>query len=157
MKKLHRIIAIVGAGFILAITPGCSESVSFPDVQAAADEDAAVQYRGNEYKCHIRYIDKDTASVTLLSPEEISGLTFTRSNDGCACSLGSLMCRGGSLSSASLAGEVFRVYDTLASSEPEPVKKCDDGSYEFTCDGMKIYTDVSGRVLSLKDKELKIN
>ena len=136
--------------------PGCAGDVSFPAVQAAADDDAVVSYRGMDYKCHIRYIDKDTASVTLLSPEDITGLTFTRSNDGCSCSLGSLMCRGGVMNSDSLAGEVFRVYDTLAASEPEPAEKCDDGSYKFTCGDIQICTDSSGNVTSLKDPHLQL-
>lgn len=148
---------MIAAGIIITIMSGCSGEVSFPEVQAAADEDAAVNYRGKEYKCHIRYINKDTASVTLLSPEEILGLTFTRSNDGCVCALGSLQCRGGTISSASLAGEVFRAYDTIAESEPVPVKKLDDGSYEFTCDGMSFCTDMSGHVLSLNASDFKIN
>lgn len=141
---------------ILMLT-GCSANDSFPEIQAAADSDADIRYNGTEYRCHIRYIDNATSSVTLLSPEEISGLTFTRSSGEYTCSLGKLLCKGEDLPDNSLPKEIFRVYDSIANTDPEPLVKHTDGSCEFRCGEIKLTTDSSGRPVFSDSKSITIS
>ena len=135
---------------------GCSESGSVPEIQAAADCDASVVYRDAEYLCHIRYVDRNTASVTLLSPEGVSGLTFTRGGGEYSCSLGALLCRNTAAEEGSLYDEVFGVFDILAETAPDSVRRAADDRFEFTYDGMTLTADGSGRPLSTKNGNITI-
>ena len=141
--------------FVL-LSAGCSDGGGCPTVHAETDADVQVCYNDTEYLCHIRYISNDTAALTLLTPSDISGLTFTRSNGECALGLGSLMCRGGGLSGATLADEVFRVYDAITTSEPEFLGRDADGVCEFLCDGLTIRTDSGGGLISSSSDKIKL-
>ncbi len=117
----------------MLIPAGCTTAPSCPDVHAAVDTDMTLQYGKTEYTCHVRYVTKNNAVLTLLSPENLSGLTFHRSDSICTLSLGTLVCKGTQLlpQDTALAEAVFSVFDRLA----DPALSCtgttSDGNYTF--------------------------
>lgn len=155
MKKFTFVSAAVP--LCIAVLGGCTASESVPEIQAAADCDAAVVYRDTEYRCHIHYVNRNTAAVTVLSPPDISGLTFTRSGGEYSCSLGSLLCRNNAVNKGSLADEVFGVFDLLAGAQPESVKKTGDDRYEFRYSNMLLTADGSGHPLKADNGKILID
>ena len=157
MKK--RLITLWTALLLMLIPAGCTTAPSCPDVHAAVDTDMTLQYGGTEYTCHVRYVTKNNAVLTLLSPENLSGLTFHRSDSICTLSLGTLVCKGTQLlpQDTALAEAVFSVFDRLA----DPALSCtgttSDGNYTFalsSAPALSLLTDSSGQPLSIRTDTL---
>ena len=127
---------LISAGLIILSQTGCGAADSFPGIQAAQDTDLILGCGGAEYKCHIGYVSKDTASLTFLSPEPLSGMSFRRTDSGNVIALGSLLCKGagGSLLSGSAAFKVFGVYDRINENEPAVREKLENGNFRFSDD-----------------------
>ena len=157
MKK--RLITLWTALLLMLIPAGCTTAPSCPDVHAAVDTDMTLQYGKTEYTCHVRYVTKNNAVLTLLSPENLSGLTFHRSDSICTLSLGTLVCKGTQLlpQDTALAEAVFSVFDRLA----DPALSCtgttSDGNYTFalsSAPALSLITDSSGQPLSIRTDTL---
>ena len=61
------------------------------------ERDCIINYFGKDYNCTLSFLNDNVESVTLNSPETMSGLSFRCSNGKYTVSLGSLICNSDSL------------------------------------------------------------
>ena len=141
-------------GTALLTLAGCSGTAAPPAIHAATDTDMTLHYGDTDYLCHICYVNKNNASLTLSSPDTLSGLTFHRTNGRYSLSLGSLLCKGGNLfpNSGVPAKDVLSAFDDLSDSSLTCTGQTEDGTYTFTLpssDSFSLTTDSSGSPLAI--------
>ncbi len=94
MKKL---IAALSAMILMISAGACSEKDNTPELRLEKERNCVINYLGNDYNCTLGFLSDNVESVTLNSPENLSGLSFRCSNGKYTISLGSLICRSDSL------------------------------------------------------------
>ena len=149
---------LTGLSLFLLLT-GCSSGSSVPTVRSATDSDAAVSFQGREYPCHINYVNKNTAVLTLKDPETLAGLTFQRSDGVYSLSLGTLVCKNVPLTNrnSAIAVQVLSAFDRISGDPPAFVRQHDSNCYEFSDGDITVLTDAEGHLLSLRSDQLTID
>lgn len=71
----------------------CSASVKIPDVVTNINNSAVVEYGSTKYECHITRLTDDVVSISINSPESLSGLTFRRADGKYSVSYDELLCK----------------------------------------------------------------
>lgn len=131
------------------ITAGCTQQDTPPTINAAMNSDIDITYSGSTYNCSINYIDPQTASITINSPETLKGMKFTRSDSGITLSLGSLQCKS-NFKLTSDSSFIPTVLDILDNADSAIFSQKKGDLYEFTVHtkngDFKIYTDSQGNV-----------
>lgn len=157
MKKLSCIMAII---ISLVFCTSCSENIKIPEVKSAVENNAAVTISNTDYHCRISYVNDHVSSVSFLSPENIKGLTFTKSENGRTASLGSLICK--SQNSAFSQNSVFgRITNVLSQIKPDNVKFISKKNdlYMFSLKDnpvCKFFTDENGNIKSVSADDIRI-
>ncbi len=140
------------------IMHGCSES-SPPKINCAYEGNAGIVYNGMECKGHISYVNTDTASVSISSPETLKGIKFSRSDGSCTFSLDNLLCRSGCrlTNNNSFESCLFSAFDGISKGNLT-LKDEKDGIYTFVSDENDITcdTDKSGKLISVKTPDIEI-
>lgn len=121
---------------IAAVPAGCTAAESFPEIKTTADTDLSVEYGGTEYTCHMSYISRDTAALSVTAPQSLKGISFRRTDNDDMISLGSLLCKGmgNTALKASVPYKVFDIYDRITEKKPEIIKKVENGCFIFSDD-----------------------
>ncbi len=157
MKKLSYIITIITT---LILCTSCSETVKIPEVKSAVENNAAVTIDNTNYQCRISYVSDNVSSVSFTSPDNIKGLTFAKSQNNRAVSLGSLICK--SENSAFSQNAVFaKITGVLSKIKPDNVKFLSKKNdlYMFSLKDnpvCKFFTDENGNIQSVSDEHIKI-
>lgn len=154
MKKSLGVLT-VGMLAVMCSLTGCNGAASpeVPTVHAEVDTDMTLHDGSTDYACHVQYVSKDNATLTLSSPESLAGMTFHRSNGAYTLSLGSLLCKGGRLlpEQGALVQRTLAVFDALPDAEMSCLGQDTDGSYTFVLpSGDAIVTDSQGQWLSVR-------
>lgn len=158
MKKLFSVTAII---ISVIFCTSCSENVKIPEVKSAVENNAAVTLGNTDYQCRISYVSDNVSSVSFLSPENIKGMTFTKSENNRAVSLGSLICK--SENSAFSQNSVFgKITNVLSKIKPDNVKFISKKNdlYMFSLKDnpvCKFFTDENGNLQSVSADDIKIN
>ena len=96
--RLKKFTAVFMTGLSLLCFTSCdSNQQSAPPLTVSPDKDCIVKYGGEEYKCSIKYISSSVESITVKSPENISGMTFRYSDGKFTLSYGTLICKSENL------------------------------------------------------------
>lgn len=90
MKKVSSVFFLF---LMILIFCSCSESTKIPDIVTNINSNAVVQYGSTEYDCHITRLTDGVISVSINSPENLSGLTFRRADGKYSVSYDELLCR----------------------------------------------------------------
>lgn len=139
----------------------CTQGGSAPEINAAVDSNAEVRLGDMNVGCHITYVNEGMASMTISSPDTLSGLRFSRADGKNSMSLGSLLCRSEKSMpvSSSLPQQVFSALDTVRSSDMKLLEE-KDGEYTFSGVGsgtdITVVTDSTGKPLRLENEQLRI-
>lgn len=158
MKKLPASIALACMLFTLT---SCSGGNNAPDIRVADESDARVYFGDLACDCHISYVNGSTASVTILSPESIQGMKFTRSDNKSSASLGGMLCRRETpmTTESALDTRLFGMLDALSQADYE-LKKEQNGVFSFTAaNGERSVSgkaDSQGHLLLLEEEGLCI-
>ena len=140
------------------IMHGCSETAP-PQINCAYEGNASIVYNDMECEGHISYVNANTASVSISSPETLKGIKFSRSDGSCTLSLDNLLCKSGCrlTNKNSFEGCLFSAFDSI-NSGGLTLKGEKNGVYTFvsadsniTCD-----TDNNGKLLSVKTPDIEI-
>ncbi len=140
---------------------GCASAPRYPTIHAAIDTEITLHYREKDYTGHLCYVNKATASLTFSSPESLAGFSFHRAGGKDSLSLGSLLCKGGTLlpDSNVPAKEVFSAMDTLSDPALCCTGSAEDGHYTFAFsdpEQFTVTTDSAGVPLTLQTPALTL-
>lgn len=157
MRKLFLILTAVTAMFICT---SCNENVKIPEVIAAVDRDATVTYNGTEYDCHITYVNGNTASVEMKSPENLQGLTFRKTEGNQTVSLGKLICKSDSFyfGDDCIGTQIMQAFDGVKQENIKFMSLKND-LYLFSGkndSSLTFLTDSDGNIQTLSTQNLKI-
>ena len=160
LKKLSYILSVI---ILLIFCTSCSENIKIPEVRSAVENNAAVRIGNTNYQCHISYVSDNVSSVSFLSPENIKGLTFSKSGNDRTVSLGTLICRNDN--SAFSQNCIFgKITSTLAKIKQDNIKFISkkNNLYMFSLKNdpvCKFFTDENGNIksVSCKDTEMKFD
>lgn len=94
---LKKIIAAITAIIIMISSSACSQADNTPEIKLEKQRNCVINYLGKDYNCTLSFLSGNVESVTLNSPDTLSGLSFRYSNGKYTISLGSLICRSESL------------------------------------------------------------
>ena len=140
---------------------GCQERISVPSVHSTLDAPALISVGDTSYQCQIRYINKETASLTFTSPDSLSGLTVSTAQGSCSYSLGSLLCKKTlPVPENSAAKKVFDAFRLLSDDALTCQEQSSDGSYVFYLPDdprhFKLTTDKDGFPLLVQNDSIRI-
>ena len=91
---MNKLMAVFVTGLSLLCFTSCDmEEQLVPPLTVSAEKDCVVKYGSEEYKCSIKYISSSVESITVKSPENISGMTFRHSDGKFTLSYGTLICK----------------------------------------------------------------
>ena len=157
MKKILYIMTVI---ISLIFCTSCSENIKIPEINSAVENNAVVTVGNQDYQCHISYVSDSTASVSFSSPENIKGLTFTKSDSDRTVSLGTLICksRNFAFSENCIFGKITNVLSKIKPDNVKFVSKKND-LYMFSLKDdpvCKFLTDENGNLTSLSCKDISI-
>ncbi len=163
MRKLSVVLmAVILLGTAL-LCCSCTQNVKAPTVVAKVDGSAVVEYGNAEYECTINRLTDGVISITLNSPENISGLTFKQSDGKYTISYGTLICRNENalFSEYSFPNLIMEILSAASNSENLIYQSSENelytfsgstslGKFNITVDSEGKITDITQESLSLK-------
>lgn len=90
MKKIS-VIAVMLIAVLMFCS--CSQNEKIPNVITKINNNAIIEYGNNKYECHISRLTDGVVSITVNSPENISGLTFKFVDGKYSLSYNELLCK----------------------------------------------------------------
>lgn len=157
---LKKIFLTIAAMLMILLCASCSENVRIPEVMTAVDGNASVTYNGTDYQCRITYVSSSTASVELLSPDNLKGLTFRRTENGQSFDLGSLVCKSSCFRFGDncIGTKILQVFDSIRPEHIKFISPKGDLLLFSAKDNtpLTFLTDRDGHIRSLSTPELKI-
>lgn len=143
----------------------CSESVKIPNVVTNIDSNAVVEYGGTKYECHIIRLTDGVSSISINSPENLSGLTFRRADGKFSISYGELLCKTDSvfLPENSFPTIIMNILSVANNQTNLIYQSTEDGVVTFTGNSdtgeFQITTDTDGNIaeISQETEGLKVS
>ena len=120
----------------------CSKADNTPMLNLDTKSNCTINYSGNDYNCTLNFLGDGIESVTLNSPETLSGMCFRCSNGKYTVSLGSLICRSDTLliPDNSFPAAVSLIMEELRENR-ENIKLSEDGNgYSYSSSSKIPYT-----------------
>lgn len=138
----------------------CSETVKIPEIVAAVDNNAAVNINHTDYQCHVNYINNTTSSVEFQFPDNIKGLTYRKTENNQAISLGTLLCKSDNFrfTDNCVAVQIIHALDNVKQDNMKFLSE-KDGIYTFAGKNdpsFKCCTDEKGNIRSLVNSQLSV-
>lgn len=133
----------------------CSVAEKVPEVIAAIDKNAEVEYDGLSYECHITRLTDGVVSVGINSPENLSGLMFRQADGKFSVSCGELICKTDSITLPEISFPIMLMKILSSASVKENLLYCSSENeiYKFTGNSdtgaYQIFTDKTGSITKI--------
>ncbi len=143
----------------------CGNSVKIPTVITNINTDAVVEYGSQKYKCNITRLTDGVISVTINSPQNLSGLTFRCVDGKYSVSYDELLCKTDSvfLPETSFPTVIIQILSSVSNRDNLLYQSVNDDKFIFSGNtplgSFNIETNSDGKITSItqKNTNLKIS
>ena len=156
MKKL--LLTVLVIPFLICFN-GCTSQKEPPLIDLDFEANANIEYNGNTFTAKILNEEREQTVITLNTPQELEGLTYTYKGSSLAIEYNKLKCetKDGYLPNRSMAQMIHTLIETLSDEENYSFEKFEKEDAVFSCKSgestFKIITDEDGIIKDIKSQD----